>query len=229
MRTRAGKRAGTGAGMRGLTLIELVVAMAIFALVAVMGLQSLTGSMRMRDRLLTLDAQTGALGQTLALLRHDLQALVPMLFYPPGGSPRSAIDLSRDGGTLSLSLDGQPVLPPQTGPGMARAQWHHDPATARLSRQVWPTLFPASAAVAAPDVVALEGVTALRLRSYWEGIGWVPGVQSTVPVAAAELGSDSDGGQSRVAESYSSALPLAIELVLETRDFGSIRLLETLQ
>jgi len=36
---------------RGLTLVELVVALGIFALVAVMGLQSLTIGLSMRDRL----------------------------------------------------------------------------------------------------------------------------------------------------------------------------------
>ena len=36
---------------RGLTLLELVAVLAIFSLVAVMGLQALSGMMRARDRL----------------------------------------------------------------------------------------------------------------------------------------------------------------------------------
>ena len=55
---------------RGLTLIELVVAMAVFALVAVMGLQSLSGSLRMRDGLTARAEDSAALAQAIAVLRR---------------------------------------------------------------------------------------------------------------------------------------------------------------
>ena len=64
----------------GLSLIELVVAMALFAMVAIMGLQSLTGTMRISERLTQIDSDTAELGNAVALLRNDLTSVVPMLF-----------------------------------------------------------------------------------------------------------------------------------------------------
>ena len=43
------------AGDKGLTLLELVVVLSLFALVAVMGLQALSGTMRAQDRLIGVD------------------------------------------------------------------------------------------------------------------------------------------------------------------------------
>ncbi|MGR3696731.1 MAG: PulJ/GspJ family protein, partial [Roseovarius sp.] len=48
---------------RGLTLLELVAVLAIFSLVAVMGLQALSGMMRARDRLTDADEQAAALAR----------------------------------------------------------------------------------------------------------------------------------------------------------------------
>lgn len=213
---------------RGLTLIELVVAMAIFALVAVMGLQALTGAMRMRDRLAGIDAETAELGLALGLLRADLRALVPLLFHPPGGGTESALDLREQ--VLALSLAGQPDLSPRPGPGLQRAEWRLDAETGTLRRRVWPALYPAQSEVAAPEVVLLTGLRGWSLRSHWPDQGWVAGVTSGVLQSAPPVpGADSDEGLRALPDSYSSTLPQAIELTLETEDFGRIVLLESLQ
>jgi general secretion pathway protein J len=220
---------------RGLTLIELVVAMAVFALVAVMGLQSLSGSLRMRDRLVTIADDTADLGQATALLRNDLAAIVPMLFFPPReGRPLSALRASRDGQGFAMSLGGQPGLATVAGGVDAatwqRAEWRLDAANARLTRQVWPTVYPVSARQAGPAVPVFEGVTGLGLRSYWAGKGWVPGLSPPRGAPSAAQGGSADGDSAGSApESYSSTLPHAIEITLETRDHGQIVLLEYLQ
>lgn len=212
----------------GLTLIELVVAMAIFALVAVMGLQALTGAMRMRDRLIQIDTDTAELGLALSLLRADLGAVVPLLFHAPGAPPRSALDLDATGRVLGLSLAGQPALPPVPGPGLQRAEWRLE--AGQLSRRVWPALYPAAAGDVAPGVVMLRGVRGWGLRSHWAKIGWVGGVASGELDSAPEpSGGDSDAGLASVPESYSSVLPEAVELTLDTERFGRIVLLESLK
>ena len=213
---------------RGLTLIELVVAMAIFALVAVMGLQALTGAMRMRDRLTQIDSETAELGLALGLLRNDLRALVPLLFHMPSGGTASALELR--GPVLGLSLAGQPDLPPGPGPGLQRAEWRLDPAAGTLSRRVWPALYPARADAVSREMEVLGGVRGWSLRSHWPEQGWVAGVTSgELQIAPSDPGADSDAAQSLVPESYSSTLPQAIELVLQTERFGRILLLESLQ
>ena len=214
----------------GLTLIELVAAMAVFALVAVMGLQSLTGMLRGRDRLAQIDTDTAALTLSVARLRNDLSAALPLLFYPPGrGAPRSAIAPLADGAGFALSVGAQLGVDGQYR--SHRSQWRHDPATGTLYRRVWTTLTPASDAARQPDVAVMEGVSDLRLRSYWPNAGWIDGTESpNVALNAAPtlptLDADSSGGAPEV---YSDSLPLAVEISIDTAAYGTLTLIEALQ
>ena len=125
----------------GLSLIELVVAMALFAMVAIMGLQSLTGTMRISERLTQIDSDTAELGNAVALLRNDLTSVVPMLFYPPQGAPHRAVDLSQNGTHLGLSLAGQKTFAP-AHTDRHRAEWSVDVTQGTLIRRFWPALLP---------------------------------------------------------------------------------------
>ena len=158
----------------GMTLIELVAAMAVFAVVAVMGLQSLTAMLRTRDRLEQIDTNTGALTLVLARMRNDLSATMPMLFYPPERqAPRSALYQSTDETVFSLSIGGQPAL--DGSYQRHRAIWRFDPSDNTLKRSVWTTLIPANATALQPEVTVMQGVTGMRLRSYWAQTGWADG------------------------------------------------------
>jgi len=214
---------------RGLSLIELVVAMAIFALVAVMGTQALTGMLRMRDGLTTRSEETAALAQAVSLLRADLSAMAPMLFYPPERSaPRSALRFSGTPGARQMALSRGGAPGAQDGLGLQRIDWQL--RNGQLSRRIWPTLMPATARLQSPAMPVLAGVRDLRLRSYWEGPGWTDGVSATrlgaVLPGQAAADDDSTG---TLSEQYSDSLPLAVELVLVTEDFGEITLVETLK
>ena len=226
---------------QGLSLIELVLAMAIFALVAVMGTQALTGMIRMREDLAHRSDKTAALAEMTSLLRGDLNALVPMLFYPPqGAAPQAALRFvpSRQGAVLSLSRGGsaQFVLgtapPARAGIKTGRVEWHW--RDGQLSRSFWPSLIPAdprSRLQTGPEFgTALGGIEGLRLRSYWPQIGWVDGPQApglaATSITADASDADSGGAASEV---YSDSLPLAIELTLVTGDFGEISLVESLR
>jgi len=220
---------------RGLTLVELVVALGIFALVAVMGLQSLTIGLSMRDRLGVQADATDQLGQGIALMRNDLSSALPMLFFAPGQpSPSSAIKRSRNGQGFSLSVGGQPGIPLATGgldaADKQRVDWLYHPSEERLSRQVWPTLYPVSASQQGPDVTVLEGVSGFSVRSFWTGQGWRPGLHSSRNVnRIGQAVTDEDIGGGVPPDMYSSSLPRAVEITLETRDFGRIVLLEFFQ
>ena len=219
---------------RGLTLIELVTALALFALVAVMGLQALTANLRMREQLVRMDQQAAELSLGLTLLRSDLSALLPLLFHPPGGGSRSAIHLSEDGLTLSFTIGGQPALSAgpgvKPGLGLHRVQWRLDVPSQRLMRRVWVGLSPASDQSLRPEVAYLSGVSGFGLRSLWPQLGWRPGVVSGVQTVAPDLGGgDGDGVMVRLADSYSDTLPQALELSLQIDGLGPLRLLEALR
>ncbi|MYM55953.1 type II secretion system protein GspJ [Thalassovita mangrovi] len=222
-----------GRHIRGITLIELVVAMAIFALVAVMGAQALTGMIRMRDDLSDRSDGNAELAQAASLIRADLSAALPMLFYPPdNGAPQSA--MRQRGDVFALTVGGQPVMRPGPGgdlPATARqrVEYRLDRDTRTLLRRSWAALTPARTEALSPEMPVMTGVTALRLRSYWDQIGWVDGVAPPRAVLR-DSQQASDNDQSGAApEVYSSALPLAIELTLDTESHGAIPLLEALQ
>lgn len=198
-----------GAGERGLTLLELVAALAIFALVAVMGLQSLGGMMRARDRLGAADAQAASLARGLTLLRADLKAASGSAFWPPGApEPEPALlDQSAAQGWFAVSTAGTAVLPEAQLAGQARVIWRHDRRAERLTRQVWPVLRPASAAALAPEDLVFDHVGGFRMRAYaGTEEGWVAdwGLPGPVP---------------------RPALPRAVEVEIDTDAYGPLRVL----
>ncbi|MCA0873488.1 prepilin-type N-terminal cleavage/methylation domain-containing protein [Seohaeicola saemankumensis] len=192
----------------GLTLIELIVAMALFALVAAMGLQVLNGMLRARDRLVTRSDDTSALSLTLALLRQDLQAAVPMGFSAPGVPPAPPLTTT-PGPRLALSLAGQsgPGIPEHAG--FHRVIWRYDRAARQLTRQIWPSLSPATASQLQPAIPVLTGVQGLEIRLFRPDQGWLDWRDLPVDVIRTDL-------------------PAAIEVTLDTAVFGRVRLVETL-
>ncbi|MFT5796429.1 MAG: general secretion pathway protein J [Candidatus Azotimanducaceae bacterium] len=213
---------------RGLTLLELVIAMSVFALVAIMGLQSLTGMLRTRDSLMRLDTETAALSKGLALLRNDLGAIMPLAFYPTGGGfPRPAIESNPSVVDLAMTLGGQTnPLSAKANGETHRSEWKLNSETGELSRGIWLTIIPANIEARAPDVVVLSGVSALSVRSYWIGQGWVQGLQN--PLLVGTEVPDGDGG-GVAPEVYSDILPTAVEVTLKMRDHGDIPLIQSLR
>lgn len=215
---------------RGITLIELVAAMAIFALVAVMGIQSLSGTLRARDTLTAAHANVATLTRPVAMLRNDLSALVPLLFYAPGDTPpRSSLWQSGDGTTLALSVGGQADLDAAgtlRSDGLHRVIWRLDPGDATLYRSAWRALTPADTRAETPEQRVMTGVVELRVRSFWPRLGWQPGVAPSAPVEP-DTPADRDGSGGFVM--LKDTLPNAVEVTLVLEDGGEIPVLETLQ
>ena len=196
-------------GAAGFSLLELVVAMALFALVATIGAQTLSTMLRARDTIDTRAERASQLAQVAALLRADLAASVPALDRG-GADGRPGSALAAVPGGFALSIGGQPWLGPGGDPaGLHRVQWRLDGDT--LLRQVRSSL--RGGGVVAPAVPMLEGVDALRLRSHWPRVGWIDGA---VP----------PGGD---AESVTDALPRAIPVTVFVQDLGAIPIRETLR
>lgn len=193
---------------KGLTLFELVVAMSIFAVISVMGLQSLTGTMRARDRLVEATADTQDLAQAISLLRADLAGIVPIPFGKPGGGFESSLSVTSN--SFSISVSGQRHLTAPDEPAFHRVTWQADPTTGRLVRTAWPTLIPASPSLQSPAVTHLENVSQIGIRVYRPDLGWVP-------AASIEDGS------------FSSQIPQAIEVSFVSAINGRVTLIETFQ
>lgn len=188
---------------QGLSLMELVVALAVFALVATMGLQALTGTLRQRDRLVALDAGTATLSTALSLLRADLRAGVPLIFHAPDGTQASAWSIDPNGQGFALTVSGQRNLDAPGGPSIGWVVWRYDPGPGHLTRATWATSFPANPSAQTPAVVVAKGIAGIELRSFHFGRGWITGPD---PVFTGP----------------SSSLPQAIEVVVTTDQLGRV-------
>ncbi|MCB1396381.1 MAG: prepilin-type N-terminal cleavage/methylation domain-containing protein [Rhodobacter sp.] len=140
---------------RGFTLIELLAGMAILAVVSIMAVQALSGALFQRDVLTRSDDDAAGMVRALALLRHDLEAVVPVPLGEEDGEPTPVIEAGPQGFTLVRAGIG-----PQGTFG--RVAWRLS-ASGVLTRQVWPD--PQGAGDPGRAVTVLEGVSALSLTA----------------------------------------------------------------
>lgn len=138
---------------RGLTLLELIAATAIFALVAVMAVQALTGGLAQRRVIERVDGEQAELARTLALLRQDLESRVPLPHLPAAGGTEAAL-APLPGGGFALSRAG-------ADGGFARVTWRVDAGAGRLLRRSQPLTGPGDPAV--PERAVMAEVSGLRL------------------------------------------------------------------
>lgn len=151
---------------RGFTLLELVVSLAIFTLVAAMGLQAVTGTLHQNRVLDQSQADMVEIQRLMTQLRRDLDAAVPVPFTTPLGDQEPAYQAEE--GRLRLSLGGQMRLTESRDSldaGFARVIWTHDAAAGTLTRQVWPVLAPRDPDQIGPARVMLSGVTGLTVTA----------------------------------------------------------------
>jgi general secretion pathway protein J len=188
---------------RGMTLMELIVVLAVFSLVAILSLQALSGTLRHRDRLVELDTKTADLTLMLSLLRADLNAALPMSFNTPEGEQRSAFDISPARDMVALSVSGKFDLSGESSAGLGRVIWRFDPDQSQLIRQSWPVLIPADFGSLSPEVIVAKGITGMEIRTMTSSYAWVSGDDPTI-------------------SGVSSSLPRAVQVVLQTTDFGRI-------
>ena len=191
--------------MRGFTLLELLIAIAIFALLGL-------GTYRMLDSVLRTDSATRSnelqlreLVRAMAAFERDLLQVVARPVRDPFGDPRPALLGEEVGGAaVELSRAGWRNPLGRVRAGVQRVRWQL--SGERWQRRYWSVLDQAQDSQ--PQVQqALQGVTRLQLR-YLDGVG---GWHDSWPAP---------GGQ---ADEALVALPRAVELVLEHRRYGELR------
>lgn len=202
---------------RGLSLIELVVAMALFALVAVLGTQTLNVTLKSRDALSALDDRARDLSVALALLRGDLERAAPVVFFQEGAGPKSAL-ATVGAGQVSLSVHALPAIDGRLATPFERVSWRLDPGSGQLMRR--------SHSDRAERLV-LTGVNTLRIRTFHEEHGWVLGI-GTGLTQNTPGASDGDTSFAKVTNRFSDNFPMALEVTLDVVGIGEIPILEVL-
>lgn len=195
---------------RGFTLLELLIAIAIFALLAL-------GTYRMLESVLNSDAavrrhelQLRELTRAIAALDRDLLQIIGRPVRDAYGEPRSALlggeRLQLEKAAIELTRSGwrNPLGAPRSQ--LQRVRWQLTGSS--LQRLYWPVLDQATDSQPQVQKV-LDGVTAIRVRFYDPQLGW----QENWP--------PSDDGRSE--EQSLGRLPQAVEVILTHSHYGELR------
>lgn len=183
----------------GFTIVELLVALVIFAMLSAAGVALLSFSVKAQE---TADARLEQLSEvrrTAAIMTADLAQTAPRVWRDESGGSRPAFV----GGSgqeaaplITLVRRGWENLDNARRPSVQKVEYRL--AGDALERRAW--RFVDGAQPMTPTVL-LEGVTAVRMRYR-----------------------DRDGGwRERWDPTRVTDLPVAVELVVDTKDYGSVR------
>ncbi|MGH8482356.1 MAG: type II secretion system minor pseudopilin GspJ, partial [Nevskiaceae bacterium] len=158
---RASMRPLRGRRGTGFTLLELIVVLAIFAVLSVMAYGGLSSVLTARERVLQSLERTTALQKAYVRLRNDLQQLRARPSRDPYGEPQPALVLRQDG-AVELTHSGwrNPLSQPRSA--LERVAYGLD-ADGRLVRTSWRAVDRAQNAPVA-EAVVLDQVEDLRWR-----------------------------------------------------------------
>jgi general secretion pathway protein J len=169
----------------GFTLVEMLVALAIFALIAGGALSLLRFSVDAEAASRTRTEQLAALRRFHAVWTADLAQAVPRISRDKAGTPRAALEAptgAPDGVILRLTRGGWSNYDAAPRPSLQRVEYRW--GEGRLSRAGYP--FPDGSTPEAPvALAAAAGAPQMRFRSadgLWRD-RWEPQRQAELPVA----------------------------------------------
>ncbi len=186
---------------RGFTLLELIVATGIFALLSLMAFGGLRSVLDTEAAARDTGTRLADLQTTLWFMGRDMSQMVPRDIRDAFGDPRPAlVGTSGAPGVLEFTHGGWDNPLGQARSNLRRVAYRV--AGGRLERLTWETLDRVQGSTPATEAL-LEGVTDLALR-YLDGQrDWGP---AWPPAGGA-----------------ANALPVAVEVVLELEDWGPVR------
>lgn len=192
----------------GLTLIELLVAVAIFSLLAALAYGGLVNVLDTRAALDVESQRLATLQRACLRIGRDLEQAAPRVIRDAYGDQQPALHNRVDSyagvqTVIELTVAGRRTLPGETRSKLQRISYVlREDALLRLS---WPVLDRAQDTVAHESIL-LTGVADLKLRYLTPEGRWLDQWPAEVELTTAE-----------------SALPVAIEISMELEHWGSLR------
>ena len=192
-------------GAAGFTLLEVIIALTVFALIGTASYRLLDSLTLGRGAVAASADRRGQLGRSLLVIEQDLLHLLPRSVRQAGGSQRAAA-LSNRGQLLELSRGGLPLPRALWRDGVARVVYELDDSTgeATLCRVVYRALDRLEATGHYRQEL-LPGVAAVQFRFMAAAGGW----SSQWPRA---------GADGVVAEAELNRLPAAVEVTVRLVD-----------
>jgi general secretion pathway protein J len=190
---------------QGFTLLELLVAMAIFAVISVITFQGLQGMMQSRAIMDAETARLAGLQGAMALMSRDFEQMVARPIRDEFGDMQPAVTCTaEDGTTIEFSRGGWRNPAALARSTMQRVAYHLTGST--LVRETWPVLDRAATTKSVSrELVA--GVLRFGLRFQDTDDQWQP----SWPSPAEALAVDKQG-----------QLPKAVEVTLELEEWGTL-------
>ena len=191
--------------MKGFTLLELIVVLAIFAVLSVMAYGGLSTVLTARTHVAQALDRTAALQKGYLRLRNDFQQLRARPARDGYGEVQPALLVQPDGG-VEFTRSGwrNPLSQPRSA--LERVAYRLDDR--RLMRQSWRVLDRAQESTPV-EVAVLDQVEELAWRFLDAKLEW----HDAWPPAATTVGS------------APAPPPLAVELTLQLKDLGEVRFL----
>lgn len=198
----------------GFTLLELLIALAIFSLMSVMAYGGLTAVIQTRTTVNASMQRLAMLQRTAHRLQTDIESAQarPVRNEYGDTEPAMALDLNERGLMFTRSGWRNPLLVSRSA--MQRVEYRLDED--RLVRKSWPMLDRANEE-GAQETIMLQDIEELRWRFL-----------AVAPSAETQALEDLEWLEHwpRIAEDTATAeLPHAVELKLKTKDWGEIRFL----
>lgn len=170
-RTKPAARAG------GFTLIELMIAISLMAVLAVLGWRGLDSVLRSRERIVEASDGIRAVSLALTQMEDDLLRSWSVRLIAPTARP-VAFGFERPDGTPDLLILREPSV--ESGNGVQRIVYRLRNDRLERGFAPWrPAASGPSATTTGSEVepfwqALLEGVSALRVRAWVDGQGWQP-------------------------------------------------------
>ena len=169
----------------GFTLLELLVALMVFAVLAAMAYGGLSTVLRGRERIEQATAQLGGLQMLFRLLERDLAQTLPRGYRDSLGSGRLAfVGGAGHDDLIELTTSGNPGPLRPDAPDPVRIDYQLDGHV--LTRRIWPVLDRTQQTMATA-VPVLSGVAAVRVRFFdtaWHD-SWPPPVSGGLAIPRA--------------------------------------------
>lgn len=193
---------------QGFTLLEVLVAVTITAVIGIGVWQVLSGVILSRDRVDELAEDFDGLQRAMLLLERDITQVVNRSARDIYGDFKPALTSREDDFALMLTRQGWRNPLGIRRSRLQRVGWEY--TGTELRRRYWPNLDQGQEGNSR-DVLLLEGITSFELRFLNEQNSWMPEWPSDNAMAALSPGSRPD-----------TDFPKGIEITLEHERFGEL-------